>query len=278
MPTPMKTIKHLSLILIAAMALMACQQSNKNDEKTTENQTVENESQENIKATQDQHNSRNSLDWDGIYQGVIPCADCEGIKTKMMLAKDGTYERTTVYLGRSEETFIDQGTFSWNDDNSIITINLENNDTQQYQVGENVLFFLDKEGNRITGSLADNYNLTKNRADNNLENKTWVLIELLGQPVEDTKNVFVMFVSEKGILTGSDGCNRFNGGYELLEGSRYTSGPFMTTLMACDDMENSKDFLEVVEKSDTYIVSDSTLSITKARMAVMAKFKLKEEE
>ena len=26
-------------------------------------------------------NSQNSLDWEGTYKGIIPCADCEGIKT-----------------------------------------------------------------------------------------------------------------------------------------------------------------------------------------------------
>ena len=28
----------------------------------------------------DDHNSQNSLDWSGTYKGIIPCADCEGIR------------------------------------------------------------------------------------------------------------------------------------------------------------------------------------------------------
>ena len=34
--------------------------------------------------------------------------------------------------------------------------------------------------------------------------------------------------------------------------------------------------MKVIEKSDTYILTDTTLSFSKARMAVMAKFKLKD--
>ena len=34
------------------------------------------------------HNSRNSLDWAGIYEGVLPCADCPGIQTRLTLSRD----------------------------------------------------------------------------------------------------------------------------------------------------------------------------------------------
>ena len=46
------------------------------------------------------------------------------------------------------------------------------------------MFYLDKEGHRITGELAENNKLMKNTADSNLENKTWVLIELMGEARE----------------------------------------------------------------------------------------------
>ena len=31
------------------------------------------------------HNSRNALDWAGTYEGVLPCADCPGIQTRLSL-------------------------------------------------------------------------------------------------------------------------------------------------------------------------------------------------
>jgi uncharacterized lipoprotein NlpE involved in copper resistance len=50
--------------------------------------------------TPDMHNSRNSLDWAGSYEGVLPCADCPGIKTRLVLSPDGQFELSTQYMDR----------------------------------------------------------------------------------------------------------------------------------------------------------------------------------
>jgi len=47
------------------------------------------------KVLADSHNSQNSLDWQGTYKRVTPCADCEGIETKIILNSDYTYLKTT---------------------------------------------------------------------------------------------------------------------------------------------------------------------------------------
>lgn len=39
----------------------------------------------------------------GTYEGVLPCADCEGIKTKITFNKDTTYDLEVEYLGGKEE-------------------------------------------------------------------------------------------------------------------------------------------------------------------------------
>jgi len=46
-----------------------------------------------------------------------------------------------------------------------------------YLVGENVLFHLDKTGNRITGDLEAKYRLSKKLTDSRIEDKRWVLTE-----------------------------------------------------------------------------------------------------
>jgi len=108
-------------------------------------------------------NSRTSVDWDGTYFGVVPCADCPGIETRITLNKDYTYHISWKYQDRGDETFENSGTFRWDDTGGIIT--LENLDRDffptQFRVGENRLFQLDREGNRITGDLADKYILSK---------------------------------------------------------------------------------------------------------------------
>jgi uncharacterized lipoprotein NlpE involved in copper resistance len=106
------------------------------------------------------HNSQNSLDWQGTYTGVIPCANCEGIKVQITLS-DSTYQASYLYLGHEKGEAIQiSGKFSW--DSTDGTIILENTDIPPYyKVGENRLIQLDMEGNPITGELADMYVLTK---------------------------------------------------------------------------------------------------------------------
>lgn len=107
------------------------------------------------------HNSRNSLDWLGRYSGILPCADCEGIATTIMLTEGGDVRRVLEYVGKPAKPFVDIGKFEWNAAGSVITLAFADGTRQAYQVGENRLFHLDQAGNRIDGPLAHRYELTK---------------------------------------------------------------------------------------------------------------------
>lgn len=110
----------------------------------------------------DMHTSQLALDVAGTYTGVLPCASCEGIETSITLT-DSTYDLNMVYLGEDEpNTFKESGTYSWNEDGSTITLNNEES-PNQYFVGENVLFHLNQDGERVTGELAEFYRLEKKR-------------------------------------------------------------------------------------------------------------------
>lgn len=107
-------------------------------------------------------NSRTSLDWNGTYSGIVPCADCEGIETTLTLNQDMTYYIVTNYLGRNdalEETF--NGTFTWDDTGSKIFLEGVKFAPNQFKVGENQIWQLDRSGNMITGDLEDHYILYK---------------------------------------------------------------------------------------------------------------------
>ena len=64
-------------------------------------------------ATDNTHTSANSVDWQGIYKGVLPCADCQGIATALTLNNDNTYVLTTKYLGKDSVGHQEKGNFSW---------------------------------------------------------------------------------------------------------------------------------------------------------------------
>jgi uncharacterized lipoprotein NlpE involved in copper resistance len=226
-------------------------------------------------------NSQNSLDWNGVYKGTLPCADCEGIETTINLKSDGTFRRTLNYLGKEDGFFSDEGTFMWSENGSNITLQAKGGESQMYLVGENALFHLDKEGKRITGDLEEKYRLAKNLTDPRLEDKKWVLVELRGNSVKKSqglKDAFVLFEMETASFNGNGSCNNIFGPYELLEGNRITFGNTASTMMACPDMQIEKEFLEVLRIVDNYSISDSTLSIQKARMAPLARFTLEKSE
>jgi len=61
-------------------------------------------------------NSQTSVDWVGTYNGMMPCADCEGIKTELVLSLEGFYKLSLLYLGKSNTPFIEQGKFQWDGD------------------------------------------------------------------------------------------------------------------------------------------------------------------
>lgn len=116
---------------------------------------------EHPQAFYDEHNARNSLDWFGVYRGILPCADCEGIETEVELRRDHTYTIRRHYIGKdAERVFENSGDFVWNDaGNTVIFQNLD--PPNSFFVAENYLIHLDIAGERITGDLAELYILRK---------------------------------------------------------------------------------------------------------------------
>jgi len=147
--------KSVFIFGVAIFAFIGC----KNDVK--KEVTVQDEL-ETVESTIDEHNSQNSLDWAGLYEGMIPCADCEGIKVFLELNQDKTYTLTQTYLGKPEKDneIEKSGDFRWDDSGSQITLK-DGADEMHYKVGENQLLMLDTEGNIIDGKISDLYILKK---------------------------------------------------------------------------------------------------------------------
>ena len=124
------------------------------------NSSPKESSQENIQGIASESNAQNSLDWSGTYEGILPCADCEGIKTVVKLNSDDTYHLSMEYIDR-DFTYMDSGTFSWAENGNQIKLKGSQGDETKYFVSENKIIQLDYEGNRITGELADMFILEK---------------------------------------------------------------------------------------------------------------------
>ena len=108
------------------------------------------------------HNSRNSLNWAGVYNGTIPAADGPGINVSLSLNQDESFVLQYEYVDRSDNQFISRGSFKWDKNGNIIILKIKDA-PPYYKVEENRLIQLDMKGKPITGSLAKDYVLTKER-------------------------------------------------------------------------------------------------------------------
>lgn len=95
----------------------------------------------------------------GVYEGTIPCADCEGIKTELDIKADDTYELDSEYLGKANGKFEEKGKVVWDETKTFAT--LESNDP----LTKSVYYFSNGEAHLVT-KVGDNatkpeYKLTK---------------------------------------------------------------------------------------------------------------------
>ena len=150
----MKTNKIYILGITLVFLLTSCNSGTKKDTQITE------EPQQEIEMETTRDNSMTSLDWDGVYEGELPCADCEGIKTVVTINSDKTYNIQETYLGKETTPIETKGTFEWDDQGQKIILS---NDRNPFFVGENTLTLLDRDGNKNTGELESFYILRKVR-------------------------------------------------------------------------------------------------------------------
>ncbi|MGI2140653.1 copper resistance protein NlpE [Shewanella baltica] len=145
--------KSLCCIALLALFTTACSEAPK-EETAVDTTQVQTDAAKTVPVGD---TSQNSLDWAGSYEGVLPCASCEGIQTLITLQSDNSFVQETVYLGKDEKILKLMGRAAWDEKGQKITLE----DGTQYLVGENQLIMLDTEGQRITGDLAANYVLKK---------------------------------------------------------------------------------------------------------------------
>lgn len=153
--------KSIILTLFTVSIMMSCE--TKKEESINNTKEVISDSNASIiqnDTIADIHNSKTSIDWVGTYEGVLPCADCPGIKTTVTLNKDETIKIVSDYM-KENTTFEEQGQFEWTADNNAIFLDTKDKNRYFYKVGENKLIVLSQEGEELDGPLANNYILTK---------------------------------------------------------------------------------------------------------------------
>ncbi len=109
----------------------------------------------------------------------------------------------------------------------------------------------------------------------------WNLIELNGSPVNVPGNegqVYIYLQQEGDKLSGSDGCNRFFGSYDL-NGASLQFHSVAQTLMACRGAftDREAEFVDALKLVTGYQISENILQL-KVDDRVLARFQARKKE
>ncbi len=222
----------------------------------------------------DTHTSQNSLDWQGTYFGVLPCASCPGIETELTLTNNQEFILTRKYIDK-QSSFTTKGKFIWaaNSIKIVDTINAENSTI--FKVEEGRLRQLDMNGNSIEGALSQNYILNKN-GNIEIEDKKWIITELNGKAVpEKTAYPYLIFHSKNSFLEAKANCNSLRFYYTIRNQKQILIKPGITTLMACPDTME-QDLINAISNSDKLSLVGTTLSLNSIDQKLLIKCKLAE--
>jgi copper homeostasis protein (lipoprotein) len=100
----------------------------------------------------------------GTFAGTLPCADCPGIDTRIVLAADGTYTITESYQERSAPELKGDGTWTAEENNRRLRLDpnsKSDNDRLFAILSNDEIRQLDMEGKAIESGLP--YNLKRTR-------------------------------------------------------------------------------------------------------------------
>lgn len=190
------------------------------------------------------HSSRNSLDWAGTYEGVLPCSGCRGVRTRLALNRDQRYELVTQALDPDGEVSVVRGRFGWLPGGNAIALERRHGG-QRVLVGEGRVALLEAEAppawpqppQRVLERIAAAPAVDVRRT---LESHRWTLTSATGGRGEriegltaGTGRPLVLGFAE-GRLNVEGGCNRLFGGYRIEGDTRLVASRMASTMKACE--------------------------------------------
>lgn len=148
----------VALTLGLTFTIMSCKNDAETVKTTETTDTIKIDS-----ANVDTHNAQTSLDYEGTYEGVLPClkSDCKEIELKLQLMPEGVFVYSTKRLGIDNEELMTTGTYHFEEDGNTIVLDQIANVPNAFFISEGKIYQLDKDQKKIEGPDAEKYILLK---------------------------------------------------------------------------------------------------------------------
>jgi heat shock protein HslJ len=219
------------------------------------------------------------------FIGTMPCADCPGIRYQVNLLPDHTFVSRMTYLERKSQ-FDDYGSWQFAGDGTTLVLQGQRGARQQFSLRDaTTLRNLDANGHEINSAFS--YDLkrspsfapiqsgVKDRTGIALEGTEWKLIGLGDTPVHSAsqqQEPYMLLTPESHRVSGSSGCNRMVGSYEL-SGDHLTFREMAGTMMACaSGMDTEKALQDALAEARNWKISGQALDLFDANGRLLARF------
>ncbi len=104
----------------------------------------------------------------------------------------------------------------------------------------------------------------------------WKLTVLMGKAVTmdsaNQKEIHLILKKEGNRVQGFAGCNGFGGTYTTKNNFNIYFSNMLHTMMACPELNSENELFTVLNTVDNYYITGDTLTLSKAKMAPMARF------
>jgi len=213
----------------------------------------------------------------------MPCADCPGIHYQLDLKPDHTFSSHMKYQER-DATFNDSGRWELANNGKMLVLQGKGKVTEKFSVRDaDTLRKLDTNGNEIVSPF--NYDLkrvpqsapgeSQAATDAPLENTHWKLMALGDAPVSADSvqsEAFLVLDPQQHRISGSGGCNRLMGSYEL-SGDNLKFGQTAGTMMMCPKgMDTEQAFLKSLSQVNKWKITGQSLELFDSDGKVLARF------
>lgn len=194
----------------------------------------------------------------GTYKGLLPCLDCDGIRTTLVLQDSNKYRLHTQHGDIDEEVLYLEGTYQWEDSSSLIVLENGQEGLNRFIRKEDDLFLLGADDQVLDSKWKDSLKLSKVISD--IADIEWKLETIKGQKLDQKGSRPVTFIldTKNGIVRGFLGCNGYSGEFEL-DGNTLNMYHVFITDMACEDLDLESELRNTLFKTNNYALRDSQL-------------------